>query len=53
MVLKIPTLLTFPVDKNLASANKLPAIMMPHGGPESYDKIEFDWLAQYFANRGY
>ncbi|MFW8591276.1 alpha/beta hydrolase family protein [Glaciecola sp. 2405UD65-10] len=46
----IPTLLTYP--KNIEAKN-LPAIMMPHGGPESYDKMHFDYLAQYFANRGY
>lgn len=48
--LKIPTLLTYPKGKE---AKNLPAIMMPHGGPESYDKKSFDYLAQYFANRGY
>jgi len=48
--LVIPTLLTIPKDKPLEN---LPAIMMPHGGPESYDKIEFNWLAQYFATQGY
>jgi len=30
-----------------------PTIVMPHGGPASYDAIGFDWMAQYFANRGY
>lgn len=48
--LVIPTLLTLPKDKPLVN---LPAIMMPHGGPASYDKISFDWLAQYFASHGY
>jgi len=48
--LVIPTLLTLPKNKPLIN---LPAIMMPHGGPESYDKIDFDWLAQYFASQGY
>jgi len=47
--LKIPLLLTLP-SKELKS---LPAILMPHGGPESYDKIGFDWMAQYFASRGF
>lgn len=47
---RIPTLLTYPKGKE---AKNLPAIMMPHGGPESYDKKHFDYLAQYFANRGY
>lgn len=48
--LKIPTLLTLPNAENLAN---MPAIMLPHGGPASYDRIRFDWLAQYFASRGY
>ncbi|MDP2562212.1 S9 family peptidase [Psychrobium sp. 1_MG-2023] len=48
--LTIPTLLTLP--KHLEPKN-LPAIMLPHGGPESYDKIRFDWLTQYFASQGY
>ena len=50
--LTIPTLLTYP----LAHVNKpenMPAILMPHGGPESHDKFGFQWMAQYFANRGY
>jgi dipeptidyl aminopeptidase/acylaminoacyl peptidase len=48
--LVIPTLLTLPKDKPIEN---LPAIMMPHGGPESYDKMGFDWLAQYFSSQGY
>jgi len=48
--LNIPTLLTLPKGKPI---NNLPAILLPHGGPELYDKIEFDWLAQYFASQGY
>jgi dipeptidyl aminopeptidase/acylaminoacyl peptidase len=31
----------------------LPAIVMPHGGPGARDEWGFDWLAQYFAARGY
>lgn len=50
--LTIPTLLTFP-NTAMTSKVKLPAIMMPHGGPASYDKKGFDWLAQYFASRGF
>jgi dipeptidyl aminopeptidase/acylaminoacyl peptidase len=46
----IPTLLTLP---HSTKKEKLPAIMLPHGGPESYDKKGFDWLAQYFASQGY
>ena len=28
-------------------------IVMPHGGPEAYDRVAFDWLAQFLANEGY
>lgn len=48
--LTIPSLLTLPLHHE---GNNLPAIVMPHGGPESYDKIEYNWLVQYFTNRGY
>lgn len=48
--LNIPTLLTLPKG---IKANNLPAIMLPHGGPESYDRLRFDWLSQYFTNQGY
>lgn len=48
--LTIPSLITTPLG---IPAKDLPAIMLPHGGPESYDKLEFNWLAQYFASQGY
>jgi dipeptidyl aminopeptidase/acylaminoacyl peptidase len=48
--LPIPSLLTLPNHKE---AKGLPAVMLPHGGPESYDRKGFDWLAQYLANEGY
>lgn len=35
------------------SQKRLPAIVMPHGGPAERDVWGFDWLAQYFAARGY
>lgn len=47
--LKIPLLLTLPHTE----LKNLPAILMPHGGPESYDKVGFDWMAQFFASRGF
>lgn len=50
--LVIPTLVTVPFNKR-ATLNNLPAVMMPHGGPESLDRIGFDWLAQALANEGY
>ncbi|MFZ5617029.1 MAG: alpha/beta hydrolase family protein [Pseudomonadota bacterium] len=48
---KIPAVLTLPPGAELGKT--LPMIVMPHGGPEAYDQIGFDYLAQYFASRGY
>lgn len=50
--LNIPALLTVPRDK-IQTLKNLPAIILPHGGPEAYDPIQFDWIAQAFANQGY
>ena len=50
--LLIPNLLTIPRNR-LQDMKNLPAVVMPHGGPASYDRIEFDWLAQALASRGY
>ncbi len=47
----IPGYLTLP--PGVGSVKGLPAIVMPHGGPSSRDVWGFNWLAQYFANRGY
>ncbi|VAV98396.1 Prolyl oligopeptidase family protein [hydrothermal vent metagenome] len=47
---KIPAYLTLPVGKD---AKNLPAIVMPHGGPESRDEWGFDWLSQYFVSQGF
>lgn len=46
----IPAYLTLPPG---GAAKGLPAIVMPHGGPASRDEWGFDWLAQFFAARGY
>lgn len=46
----IPGYLTLPSN---GPQRGLPAIVMPHGGPSARDEWGFDWLAQYFANRGY
>lgn len=52
--LKIPALLTWPAKANTATDRKnLPLIVMPHGGPNAYDAIGFDWMAQFLANKGY
>lgn len=47
----IPAYLTLPPGKD--SAKGLPAIVMPHGGPEARDEWGFDWLSQYYAARGF
>ncbi|WP_404712733.1 alpha/beta hydrolase family protein [Sphingomonas sp. MMS24-J13] len=47
----IPAYLTLPPGKT--EAKGLPAIVMPHGGPSLRDSWGFDWLVQFFAQRGY
>ncbi len=49
--LVIPSILTRP--KNAKPGDRLPLIIYPHGGPESYDALGFHYRAQYFASRGY
>jgi len=46
----IPGYLTLPPDSD---GLDLPAIVMPHGGPESRTVLGFDWLPQFFAHQGY
>jgi dipeptidyl aminopeptidase/acylaminoacyl peptidase len=48
--LAIPAYITLPPGK---TPKNLPAIVMPHGGPDWRDSIGFDWWAQFLANRGY
>jgi len=47
----IPGYLTLP--PGVDDARGLPAIVMPHGGPTARDVWRFDYLAQYFASRGF
>lgn len=49
----IPGVLTWPAGVPADARKNLPVIIMPHGGPRSYVGVEFNWMAQYFANRGY
>lgn len=46
----VPAYLTLPPGRE---GRGLPAIVLPHGGPEARDEWGFDWLAQYLANQGY
>lgn len=49
--LELDGILTLPPGR---PATGLPLIMLPHGGPIGvHDKVEFDWMAQAFASRGY
>lgn len=50
--LKIPTLITIPRTKSSEIKN-LPVVIYPHGGPESYDTIGFDYFVQALASEGY
>lgn len=46
----VPGYLTLPPG---SSGKNLPAIVMPHGGPSARDEWGFDWLVQFFAQRGF
>jgi dipeptidyl aminopeptidase/acylaminoacyl peptidase len=47
--LEIPAVLTLPVG----DPHNAPLIVMPHGGPYARDTEEWDWWAQFLADRGY
>jgi acetyl esterase/lipase len=49
--LKIPGYLTLP--PGVSTPEKLPLIVLAHGGPASRDVMGFDWWAQALASRGY
>lgn len=48
---EIPAYLTLPPGHE--DAKGLPAIVLPHGGPEARDEWGFDWLSQFYAARGF
>ena len=48
--LDISAVLTVPAGRE---AKNLPLILMPHGGPFARDSEEWDWWAQFLADRGY
>lgn len=47
--LEIAAVLTLPRDRK----EKLPLIVMPHGGPFARDSETWDWWTQFLADRGY
>lgn len=49
--LVIPALLT--AEPEVLEKGGASLVVLPHGGPESYDRFGFDWLAQYLASRGH
>jgi dipeptidyl aminopeptidase/acylaminoacyl peptidase len=51
--LEIPAYLTLPRAVSDPPEKPLPAIVMPHGGPEARDHAAFDPEVQMLANRGY
>ena len=48
---KIPAFVTLPPGQK--SVKNFPFIVLPHGGPYARDSKRFDYLAQFFATRGY
>ncbi len=46
----VPAYLTLPAG---GATKGLPAIVLPHGGPEARDEWGFDWLTQFYANQGF
>lgn len=51
--LEIPAYLTLPPGVTNPPARPLPAVVMPHGGPEARDYGGFEPDVQMLANRGY
>lgn len=48
--LTIPAYVTLPSDR---APRNLPAVVLPHGGPEARDEPGFDWWSHFLASRGY
>ncbi len=49
----IPAILTIPPGEELDGNSDRPLVVFPHGGPSAHDSMDFDWMAQFFASRGY
>ena len=51
---RIPAYVTLPPTiQSLEAARNVPTIILPHGGPYSRSYRRFDYLAQFFATRGF
>ncbi len=50
--LEIEAFLTMPPGAAAANA-KAPLIVLPHGGPQAQDSLDFDFIVQFLATRGY
>ena len=50
--LEIPAILTLPAG-GARDGGPYPLVVMPHGGPQANDTLQFDWWAQAFAAEGY
>jgi dienelactone hydrolase len=48
--LSIPAYLTLPPDRE---PKRLPLVVLVHDGPSGRDAMEFTWLTQFIASRGY
>ncbi len=51
--LDIHAYLTLPPAALASTGKALPLIVLPHGGPEARDTLDFDWESQLYASRGY
>jgi len=55
--LTIPAYVTLPAglsaDEVAAGSQRLPFVVLPHGGPHARDFLRFDWLVQLLASRGF
>jgi len=49
----LKALVTLPPGQSFESVKSLPAVVLPHGGPQARDNFAFDWWAQALASRGY
>ena len=51
--LTIPAILTIPYGQDMSGNADRPLVVLPHGGPRAHDTMDFEWMAQFIASRGY